>query len=82
MVRPDAPEGRSTVFLSGDSGAAERLTDQSLTGLGRSAASRPDLGGIGTARGQEHFALLFIGIAEGLGSHVFNIDVVTLPSGP
>ncbi|MEV0559495.1 NAD(P)-binding domain-containing protein [Streptomyces sp. NPDC050597] len=82
MVRPGALEGRSTVFLSGDSGAAKQLTARLLTDLGWSAASQLDLGGIGTARGQEHFALLFVGIAEGLGTHAFNIDVVTLPTGP
>ncbi|EFL36968.1 predicted protein [Streptomyces viridochromogenes DSM 40736] len=41
---------------------------------------RPLIGDITTARGQEHFALLFMGIAGGVGSHTFNISVVTRPA--
>ena len=82
MVQPGALEGASHVFLSGNSGAAKQLTAGLLHDLGWPATSLLDLGGIGTARRQEHFALLFIGIAEGLGTHTFDINVVTLPSEP
>lgn len=51
-------------------------TGRLLTGLGRPPSSQPDIGDITTARGQEHFALLFMGIADGPGSHTFTIQVV------
>lgn len=60
-----------------------------VAGLGETAAHAEVLvnatpgavsGGITTARGQEHFALLFMGIAGGLGAHTFNINVVTRPA--
>ncbi|MFJ9806048.1 hypothetical protein [Streptomyces wuyuanensis] len=46
-----------------------------LGGLGRPEGSLLDLGGIATA-GQEHFALLFLGLAGALGTHEFNVRVV------
>lgn len=82
MVAPGSLDGPSTVFLSGDDADARRTTSRPLTDLGRPLSSQLDIGGIGTARGQEHFALLFMGIAGGLGSHMFNINVVTHPSAP
>lgn len=82
MVEPGALDGPSTVFLSGDSDTAKQLTGRLLGDLGWPPSSQLDIGGIGTARGQEHFALFFTGIAGGLGSHVFNINVVTRPSSP
>jgi predicted dinucleotide-binding enzyme len=80
MVAPGDLEGPSTVFLSGDDAEAKRTTGRLLTDLGWPPSSQLDIGGITTARGQEHFALLFMGIAGGLGSHTFNINVVTRPS--
>ncbi len=80
MIAPDSLDGPSTVFLSGDDAEAKRTTAQLLTDLGWPPSSQLDIGGITTARGQEHFALLFMGIANGLGSHTFNINVVTRPS--
>ncbi|MBT2442863.1 NAD(P)-binding domain-containing protein [Streptomyces sp. ISL-36] len=77
MVRPGGLDGASTVFLSGDSAAAKRTTAGLLGDLGWPTSSQLDIGGITTARGQEHFALLFMGIAGGLKSVTFNIDVVT-----
>ncbi|KUO05618.1 NADPH-dependent F420 reductase [Streptomyces caeruleatus] len=76
MTAPDSLEGPSTVFLSGDDPASKQLTRRLLTDLGWPPSSHLDIGGITTARGQEHFALLFMGIAGGLGSHTFNIKVV------
>jgi predicted dinucleotide-binding enzyme len=80
MVAPGELDGPSTVFLSGDDAEAKRTTGRLLTDLGWPPSSQLDIGGIGTARGQEHFALLFMGIAGGLGSHTFNINVVARPS--
>ncbi len=80
MTAPDGLAGPSTVFLSGDDAEAKRTAGRLLTDLGWPASSQLDIGGIDTARGQEHFALLFMGIAGGLGAHAFNINVVTRPS--
>ncbi|MFJ6571236.1 NADPH-dependent F420 reductase [Streptomyces sp. NPDC091292] len=76
MTDPAALTGPSTVFLSGDAPEAKRTTARLLTDLGWPPSTHLDLGGITTARGQEHFALLFMGIANGLGAHDFNIAVV------
>ncbi|KUM68185.1 NAD(P)-binding domain-containing protein [Streptomyces sp. ISL-22] len=76
MIAPDSLDGPSTVFLSGDDAEAKRTTGRLLTDLGWPESSQLDIGGITTARGQEHFALLFMGIAGGLGAHTFNINVV------
>ncbi|MEV7525415.1 NAD(P)-binding domain-containing protein [Streptomyces sp. NPDC091371] len=80
MTDPGGLDGPSTIFLSGDDPEAKRTTGRLLTDLGWPASSQLDIGGITTARGQEHFALLFTGIALGLGSHTFNIKVVPRPS--
>ncbi|QHY96736.1 NADP oxidoreductase coenzyme F420-dependent [Streptomyces sp. S4.7] len=76
MVDPGGLSGESTVFLSGDDAGAKAEVGALLGDLGWPAGSRLDLGGIETARGQEHFALLFIGIAGALGTYTFNIKVV------
>ncbi|MGW1362035.1 NADPH-dependent F420 reductase [Streptomyces chartreusis] len=81
MIAPDSLDGPSTVFLSGDDAEAKRTTGRLLTDLGWPESSQLDIGGITTARGQEHFALLFMGIANGLGAHAFNIKVVTRAAG-
>ncbi|GGX32295.1 NADPH-dependent F420 reductase [Streptomyces chartreusis] len=77
MIAPDSLDGPSTVFLSGEDTEAKRTAGRLLTDLGWAESSQLDIGGITTARGQEHFALLFMGIANGLGAHAFNIKVVT-----
>ncbi|MFI9169258.1 NADPH-dependent F420 reductase [Streptomyces lincolnensis] len=76
MIAPGDLEGPSTVFLSGNDTEAKRTTGRLLTDLGWPPSSQLDIGDLTTARGQEHFALLFMGIANGLGSHTFNINVV------
>ncbi|MEV0241239.1 NAD(P)-binding domain-containing protein [Streptomyces sp. NPDC050674] len=76
MIAPDGLAGPSTVFLSGDDPEAKRTVGRLLTDLGWPDSSHLDIGDITTARGQEHFAFLFMGIAHGLGSHTFNIRVV------
>lgn len=76
MRDPGGLEAPSTVFLSGDDVEAKAVTGRLLRDLGWPDSARLDLGGIETARGQEHFALLFLGIAGALGTHTFNITVV------
>jgi predicted dinucleotide-binding enzyme len=80
MVAAGDLAGPTTVFLSGDDDEAKRTTGRLLTDLGWPPSSQLDIGGITTARGQEHFALLFMGIAGGLGTHVFNVNVVARPA--
>lgn len=76
MKDPGSLEEPGTIFLSGDDAAAKLTTRQLLSDLGWPNASQLDLGGIGTARGQEHFALLFMGVAEAIGSYGFGIKVI------
>ncbi len=76
MVAPDSLEGPGTVFLSGDDAAAKKTVRGLLADLGWSDDALLDLGGIATARGQENFALLFMGIATATGTYEFGIRVV------
>ncbi|MEU3947620.1 NAD(P)-binding domain-containing protein [Streptomyces sp. NPDC029526] len=76
MVEPGSLEGPSTVFLSGEDADAKHTVLGLLADLGWPKDSVLDLGGISTARGQEHYALLFMGIAEAIGSYGFGIRVV------
>ncbi|MET7366439.1 NAD(P)-binding domain-containing protein [Streptomyces sp. NPDC005566] len=76
MVAPDSLEGPSTLFLSGDDAEAKATAAALLHDLGWPPESLLDLGGITTARGQEHYSLLFMGIAKALGSYGFGVRVV------
>ncbi|MFI5581892.1 NADPH-dependent F420 reductase [Streptomyces sp. NPDC051822] len=76
MVAPDSLEGPGTVFLSGEDAAAKKTVRGLVADLGWSDDALLDLGGIATARGQEHFALLFMGIATATGTYEFGIRVV------
>ncbi|MEJ1229394.1 MAG: hypothetical protein WDM88_00305 [Galbitalea sp.] len=49
----------TTVFLSGDDEGAKRLVGGLLEDLGWGRDSQLDLGDISTARGPEHYFLLF-----------------------
>ncbi|MER7518451.1 NAD(P)-binding domain-containing protein [Streptomyces sp. NPDC126499] len=81
MIAPDSLEGPSHVFLSGDDPAAKDTVRGLLHDLGWSSDAVLDLGGIATARGQEHFSLLFVPIAEAIGSYRFGLRVVRLSEG-
>ncbi|WP_435971827.1 NADPH-dependent F420 reductase [Streptomyces sp. Qhu_M48] len=76
MVAPDSLEGPGTVFLSGEDAEAKKVVRGLVTDLGWPDDALLDLGGIATARGQETFAVLFMGIAEATGSYEFGIRVV------
>ncbi|MEU6985747.1 NAD(P)-binding domain-containing protein [Streptomyces sp. NPDC046324] len=76
MVAPQSLEGPSTLFLSGDDATAKETVSGLLHDLGWPDDSLLDLGGIQTARGQEHFALLFIGIALSTNTFGFGIRLV------
>ncbi|WP_433546607.1 NADPH-dependent F420 reductase [Streptomyces sp. CA-294286] len=76
MGHPAGLEGPSTVFLSGEDADAKKTVGRLLEDLGWPGPYRLDLGGIRTARGQEHYALLFIAVATSTGDFGFNIRVV------
>ncbi|MFB6837979.1 NADPH-dependent F420 reductase [Streptomyces sp. NPDC056361] len=76
MVAPHSLDGPSTVFLSGDDPVAKQVVRGLLTDLGWPHDSLLDLGPIATARGQEHFADLFVAIAQATGTYEFGIRVV------
>jgi len=68
--------GPSSVFLSGDDADAKRETAGLLRDLGWSDDDIVDLGGIETARGPEHYLVLFANLAGLLKTESFNIRVV------
>lgn len=65
----------TTVFLSGDDEGAKRLVGGLLEDLGWGRDSQLDLGDISTARGPEHYFLLFFPTLQALKTPVFNIAV-------
>jgi 8-hydroxy-5-deazaflavin:NADPH oxidoreductase len=67
----------STVFVSGDDAGAKATVTSLLADLGWRSESVVDLGGIASARGPEHFVLLFAALMRSLGTPTFDIRVVT-----
>ena len=67
----------SSVFLSGDDAGAKATVTTLLTDLGWPGESVVDLGGIASARGPEHYFLMFAALMQSLGTQTFNIRVVT-----
>jgi 8-hydroxy-5-deazaflavin:NADPH oxidoreductase len=68
--------GPSSVFLSGDDAAAKAQAAGLLRDLGWSDDDIIDLGGIETARGPEHYLVLFARLAGLLRTEAFNIRVI------
>jgi 8-hydroxy-5-deazaflavin:NADPH oxidoreductase len=66
----------SSVFLSGEDPGAKSTAASLLADFGWSADSIVDLGGIVSARGTEHYFLLFAALRQSLGTAQFNIHVV------
>jgi predicted dinucleotide-binding enzyme len=66
----------SSVFVSGDDAAAKATVASLLAGFGWADDSIVDLGGIASARGTEHYFLLFAAFMQSLGSPKFNIRLV------
>jgi predicted dinucleotide-binding enzyme len=75
-VAPTALSAPTTVFLSGDDPQAKALVSELLSDLGWTPDQQVDLGGIETARGPEHYFLLFAGLMQSLQSPNWNITVV------
>jgi predicted dinucleotide-binding enzyme len=74
LVDPGVLEPAS-VFLSGEDDAAKQTVAGLLRDLGWADDGIVDLGGIGTARGTEHYFLLFVALMQARGRQ-FNIRVV------
>jgi hypothetical protein len=74
MVRPDLLPEASTVFVSGNDGAAKATVTELLTSFGHTDVL--DLGDITTARGPEMYLPLWLRVLGSLGSASFNVRVV------
>ncbi len=66
----------SSVFLSGDDAGAKAVVRSLLEDLGWPADGIVDLGGIASARGTEHYFLLFAALMQSLETPQFNIRLV------
>ena len=75
MVTP-AAIGPSTVFVSGDDADAKATVAGLLRDLGRNDDSILDLGPIASARGPEHYFLLFVGLWQATGTPALNVRLV------
>ena len=75
MTNPGALAA-TTVFLSGDDAQAKARAAALAQDLGWPAAAIIDLGGLTSARGPEHYFVLFMGLLQALGTSTFNINVV------
>ena len=76
LITDPAQIGTSTVFLSGDDDTAKAEASGLIRDLGWPRESILDLGGIATARGPEHYIVLFSQLGGALKTGAFNIDVV------
>ncbi|MGI8798929.1 MAG: NADPH-dependent F420 reductase [Pseudonocardia sp.] len=73
---PTGMAGPTSAFVSGDDPGARSLVTGLLHDMGWPPDSVIDLGGIASARGPEHYFMLFFGLARALGTRRFNIAVV------
>lgn len=76
QLEPAGLSRPTSVFVSGDDPKAKALVTGLLVDMGWPAGSAIDLGGIASARGPEHYFLLFVALARSLGTRRFNIAVV------
>jgi predicted dinucleotide-binding enzyme len=67
----------SSVFVSGDDEGAKATVVSLLTDLGWPDGSIVDLGGIASARGPEHYFLMFAALMQSLRTPAFNIRLIT-----
>jgi predicted dinucleotide-binding enzyme len=67
----------SSVFVSGDNAGAKATVTSLLADFGWPGESVVDLGPIASARGPEHYFLMFAAIMQSLRSPAFNIRLVT-----
>lgn len=68
--------GPSSIFISGDDPSAKSAAAGILKDLGWPAASIVDLGGIETAKGPEHYFIMWSLLTQAVGTTGLNINVV------
>jgi predicted dinucleotide-binding enzyme len=66
----------SSVFVSGDDPGAKATVTVLLADIGWPDGSVVDLGGIQSARGPEHYFLMFAALMQSLRTPRFNISLV------
>jgi predicted dinucleotide-binding enzyme len=67
----------TSVFVSGDDAGAKATVKSLLAGFGWKDDSIVDLGGIASARGTEHYFLMFAALMQSLRTPNFNIRLIT-----
>lgn len=67
----------ASVFVSGDDAAAKAAVTSLLKDFGWAEESIVDLGGIASARGPEHYLLMFGALMQALRSPQFNIRLIS-----
>lgn len=75
-IAPESVSAPTSVFLSGDDERAKALVSSLLADLGWPTEQQIDLGGIESARGPEHYFLLFAGLMQTIQNPNFNISVI------
>lgn len=75
-IAPESLPAPTSVFLSGDDASAKALVSSLLVDLGWGDDLQIDLGGIASARGPEHYFLLFVAMMQQFRGAPFNIRVV------
>ncbi|MDJ0314094.1 hypothetical protein [Arthrobacter sp. H35-D1] len=75
FVNPSSLE-LSSIFVSGDDAAAKSQATTLLRDLGWNGDSIVDLGGISTAKGPEHYFIMWVYLTEALDTTGLNIRVV------
>jgi hypothetical protein len=76
MEDPTALPAPTNVFVSGDSAVAKSEVTGVLDALGWPGESILDLGGLATARGQEHAFLLLVALFRAIGTPRLNLAVI------
>jgi predicted dinucleotide-binding enzyme len=75
MVTPEQVPGDHTMFVSGDDEGAKAEVTELLGAFGWPADRVMDLGGIASARGQEMYLPLWLGIWGAAGTATVNVEV-------
>lgn len=76
FVNPSSLEP-SNIFVSGDDAGAKNQAVDLLRDLGWSEDSVVDLGGISTAKGPEHYFIMWAYLTDALGTTSLNVRVVS-----
>lgn len=75
-IAPTSIAEPTSVFLSGDDQNAKAVVSSILVDLGWQTTQQVDLGGIDSARGAEHYFLMFVSMMQAFHGRPFNIRIV------